>query len=51
MAESEHNLHNTRFAILQLAKGNLERTVELVKHAKVDFRDIIYWVSLDSNDR
>jgi hypothetical protein len=49
MAESESNLHNLRFAILQLAKGNLSRVVELTEHAKIDFRDIIYWVSLDAN--
>jgi hypothetical protein len=49
MAESEFNLHNLRFAILQLAKGDLARVIELTEHAKVDFRDIIYWVSLDSN--
>ena len=48
MAESEHNLRNTRLAILKLAKGRLDRVVELTEHAKVDFRDIIYWVSLDS---
>ena len=49
MAASEFNLHNLRFAILQLAKGDLFRVVELTAHAKIDFRDIIYWVSLDLN--
>ncbi len=49
MAESEENLSNTRLAILQLAKGNLEKVVDLTAQAKVDFRDIIYWLSQDSN--
>lgn len=45
MAESEHNLRNTRLAILKLAEGDLSRVEELTESAKVDFRDIIYWAS------
>tara|TARA_B110000046_G_scaffold185237_1_gene226137 strand:- start:601 stop:804 length:204 start_codon:yes stop_codon:yes gene_type:complete len=45
MAESEHNLSNTRLAILKLANGKLKRVQELTKSAKIDFRDIIYWAS------
>ena len=43
MAASEYNLRNTRFAILKLAKGNVNDVVELTKCAKIDFRDVIMW--------
>lgn len=43
MAESEYNLLNTRFAILKLAKGNIEQVKEFTKCAKIDFRDVIMW--------
>ena len=47
MAESEYNLLNTRFAILKLAKGNLEQVNEFTKCAKIDFRDVIMWSMQD----
>ena len=47
MAESEYNLLNTRFAILKLAKGNLEQVKEFTKCAKIDFRDVIMWSMQD----
>lgn len=43
MAEFEYNLLNTRFAILKLAKGNIEQVKEFTKCAKIDFRDVIMW--------
>jgi hypothetical protein len=47
MAESQFNLDNTWFAILKLSKGNLNELRSLVKAAKVDFRDVIYWATLE----
>ncbi|MGD1840487.1 MAG: hypothetical protein ACFB0B_06265 [Thermonemataceae bacterium] len=42
-----YNLHNTRMAILTLAKGNLQEVITLTESAKTDFRDVIYCVRLD----
>lgn len=47
MAGSEHNLNSTRMSILYLAKGNMEDVIEFTKCAKIDFRDVIYWASLE----
>jgi len=47
MADSEYNLNNTRFSILSLAKGDSDKVIELTAHAKFDFRDVIYWATLD----
>lgn len=47
MAESEFNLNNTLLAILKLSKGNLMELKRLVKFAKEDFRDVIYWSTLE----
>jgi hypothetical protein len=47
MAESQFNLDNTRFAILKLSKGNINELRRLVKVAKDDFRDVIYWATLE----
>jgi hypothetical protein len=47
MAESQTNLDNTWKAILQLSKGNLSELQRLVKAAKLDFRDVIYWATLE----
>ena len=49
MAESEYNLENTRHATLKLSKGNLHELKRLVKCAKRDFSDVIYWASLALN--
>ncbi|MFZ1528023.1 MAG: hypothetical protein WAT19_04680 [Ferruginibacter sp.] len=43
MAESEHNLENTRLAILKLAKGDLNQVIYLTEKAKTDFRDVMMW--------
>lgn len=48
MAESDYNLLNTRFAILKLAKGNIEQVKEFTKCAKIDFRDVIMWSIQDT---
>lgn len=45
MDESEYNLLSVRFAILRLAKGDLDEIRRLTEAAKVDFRDVIYWAS------
>ncbi len=47
MAQSEWNLLSARRAILTLADGKIEKLPELVKAAQIDFRDVIYWVTLD----
>lgn len=47
MAESQYNLDNTLNSILNLSKGDLKELKMLVEAAKVDFRDVIYWDSLE----
>ena len=47
MAESQQNLDNTQRAILKLSHGSLSELRSLVKTAKQDFRDVIYWASLE----
>ncbi|NHF57994.1 hypothetical protein FK220_001490 [Flavobacteriaceae bacterium TP-CH-4] len=49
MARSEWNLLNARKAILTLADGQLNEIPKLVKAAKIDFRDVIYWVWQKNN--
>lgn len=48
MANSEANLNNSIHAILKLAKGNIVEVKRLTECAKVDFRDVIYWASLEN---
>jgi len=48
MANSEKNLRKTKTAILKLSKGDLNELGRLVISAKTDFRDVIYWASLDN---
>ena len=43
MAASEYNLRNTRFAVLKLAKGDLNVVTSMTQSAKTDFRDVIMW--------
>jgi hypothetical protein len=47
MAESQYNLDNTLNSILNLSKGDLKELKMLVNVAKMDFRDVIYWDSLE----
>jgi len=47
MAQSDENLKKTHAAILKLAKGSVREVVRLVECAKNDFRDVIYWASLE----
>jgi hypothetical protein len=47
MAASEYNSENTRLSILKLAKGDLDQVIDLTKRAKIDFRDVIMWATLD----
>ena len=47
MAESEYNLENTLLSILYLAKGNVDEVIQLTEAAKKDFRDVIYWATLE----
>jgi hypothetical protein len=39
-----------QLAILKIAGGNVERVHQLVAHAAVDFRDILYTANLQSAD-
>ena len=48
MAQSEYNLKNTLFAVIQLAEGNIKDLKYYIDCAKTDFRDVIYWVSIDN---
>ena len=47
MAQSAENLKNTQVAILKLAKGDVNEIIRLVECAKSDFRDVIYWASME----
>lgn len=48
MANSQNNLDNTWSSILQLSKGDLTKLGDLVDAAKIDFRDVVYWASLEN---
>lgn len=43
--DAEDNLGNTRLSILKLAKGNINKIIDLTATAKIDFRDVILWAS------
>lgn len=43
----ENNLNNAISAVLQLSKGSLSELRRLVDAAIKDFRDVIYWASLE----
>jgi hypothetical protein len=47
MAQSAENLKNTQVAILKLAKGDVNEIIRLVECAINDFRDVIYWASME----
>lgn len=47
MANCQTNLDNTWKAIIELSNGDLEKLKELVEAAKIDFRDVIYWATLE----
>jgi len=47
--DSEHNLNNAIGAILALSKGDLAELSKLVDAALIDFRDVIYWWSLEQS--
>jgi hypothetical protein len=47
MAESQNNLDNTWLSIIQLSKGNPTEVDHLVEVAKEDFRNVIYWASIN----
>lgn len=49
MAQSEENLRNTKLAVLHLSKGDLNSIQRYVEAAKKDFRDVIYWATLENN--
>lgn len=51
MAGSEYNLKNTRLAILKLAKTSVDEVKNLIECAKVDFRDVIYWATMESEKK
>lgn len=45
--DSEHNFNNAIGAILALSKGEISELKTLVDAARLDFRDVIYWWSLE----
>jgi len=45
MAESKFNLGNTWAAILSLSGDDIDKLRDLVRIAKLDFRDVIYMAS------
>ena len=47
MANSQNNLDNTWIAILKLSQGDLNELDKYIDAAKKDFRDVIYWASLE----
>ena len=47
MAKSQMNLDNTWSAILQLSKGDISKLGDFVDVAKIDFREVIYWATLE----
>lgn len=47
MARSEWNLLSAQQAILTLANGNFAKIPQLILAAQKDFRDVIYWVTLE----
>jgi predicted neuraminidase len=51
MAESTENLRNTRLAVLHLSKGDISQLEHYVDAAKKDFRDVLYWISLEKNNK
>lgn len=51
MAESEWNLLKARKAILILAQGAFDKIPDLVGAAQQDFRDVMYWVWLQEQEK
>jgi len=51
MAESQNNLDNTWLSIIYLSKGSLGKLKDLVAVAKIDFRDVIYWATLEKEKK
>lgn len=45
--DSEINLTNTIGAILSLSKSDFEKLTSLVDAGLIDFRDVIYWWTLE----
>lgn len=45
--DSQSNLDNAIDAILNLSQGDAEELIRLVEAARTDFRDVIYWWSLE----
>ena len=44
----QKNLENTWSAMLLLSKGDLNKLEDLIDVAKIDFRDVILWATLES---
>jgi len=51
MANCDVNLRNTHLAVLRLSRGSMDQLRQMVDAAKGDFRDVIYWDSLDVRDK
>jgi len=50
MGSSKSNLNKTWSSILELSNGDLNELGRLIKAAKIDFRDVIYWATLQKNN-
>ncbi|MEE8320168.1 MAG: hypothetical protein V3R44_05715 [bacterium] len=44
---SEINLENARYSALMLSGGDNRKLVEYLEAIELDFRDVIYWYSLE----
>jgi hypothetical protein len=42
-AQDAVGLERVRFAVLMLSEGDIEKLDAMVKHAKVDWRDVLVW--------
>jgi hypothetical protein len=42
----EHEIERVRLAILELSGGSKEKLLQLVKAAKLDYRDVLAWQQL-----
>jgi hypothetical protein len=43
----EQEKHRVQIAILDLCEGKIKKLKEYVKHAKTDYRDVLYWAEFE----
>jgi hypothetical protein len=51
MSYEENEAPRVRLAILALANGDLVRLGEMVRAAKLDYRDVLYWAEYPGDSR